>query len=237
MSVKDRARRALSLEEFDSFGAIYPEPVEKIILECPWDHQMVLRTLIQEPFGEITLHDNLQWTKPIIDAAVKNQKNMGINHPFIYLTVRHGLVNTEKDDEWHTDGFSMRISHLPEQNYVWVNSRPTQYVVKNFAFPKDFDPCRHNVHQFFADNISEDDQIQTAEPYTVYCLDPYVVHRRPKMPDNVMRTFVRVSFTPIPIMDKNNTTNIYLGNRYQEYDRDGVEEFRNKLEKYEVQKC
>lgn len=165
---------------------------------------------------------------PLIYEVHRHQENIGIRQPFCHITVRHGEVTSKKDDEWHVDGFSMNVSHLPEQNYIWVNKYPTEYIERRFDIPEDFNPRKHNIHLFFQDVI-EDEEIKTLDEETLYCLDPYIVHRRPEVPKGITRTFVRVSFCPMEIKDINNTQNPLLP---REYERDGVETFRENLERY-----
>jgi hypothetical protein len=185
--------------------------------------------IIKIPHHEFQIPEELKWLKNIIETCIKQQELIGIRQPYCYVTVRHGLVQSQQDDEWHTDGFSTAISHLPEQNYIISDSYPTEYVEKKIKFPNDFNPDKHNIHLYFNDIINDSD-IKIAKPNTLYLLDPYIIHRRSKnIPQNVVRTFVRISFTPIEIMDDNNTINPILPMR--KYNRDGVI-IRNKLTKY-----
>jgi len=57
-----------------------------------------------------------------------------------------------------------------------------------------------------------------------YCLrcEPYVIHRRPPNTQGIHRTFVRISFTPIEIMDINNTENPAIQTNYT---RDGIKDY------------
>jgi len=63
-------------------------------------------------------------------------------------------------------------------------------------------------------------------------MDPYVVHRRPPISNGVVRTFVRISFTPIEIPDVNNTPNPLIPT--QHYITDGVKSFREHLLDYDA---
>lgn len=160
--------------------------------------------------------------------------SIGVKHPFCYLTIRKGPVTSVTDDEWHVDGFSQTVTHLPEQNYIWVDDTPTEYL-NGFPIkiPNDFNPNRHNIHKFFQKEINEYNgalPIQYIEPKTLYCMDPYIIHRRPTISNNSLdRTFVRLSFTPIEIEDVNNTPNPLIPTNYT---RDGVKVMRDKLKNY-----
>lgn len=229
MNIKERSKIALNLEQYASINK--PEFVTTLDAECPLKRQYILRMLIKEPFSDFLIPKELQWATELVQESYKYQQSMGLEHPFCYLTIRHGIVETKTDEVWHVDGFSMQITHLPEQNYLWSNICSTEYLERNFPIPNDFDPKRHNIHLFFQSQITDNDKIKTMRKKGLYVLDPYVVHRRPPIPSRVIRTLVRVSFTPIEIADINNTPNPLLPRNYT---RDGVKVFRDKLVAYSV---
>lgn len=223
-----RAFKALSLEHY--FNANKIDELNHIPIDCPHDEQYVLRMLVKKPFVEFQLPKELHWMRSILLLSNANQLRLGINQPFCYVTVRHGVKQPKTNDVWHVDGFSMNITHLPEQNYIWTNVHPTEYVEKAFDFPMDFDPAKHNIHSFFANKIKDED-IKTCLPNILYGMDPYIIHRRPvNIPKDTLRTFVRISYTPIEIMDDNNTGNPLL--YMPPYHRDGIKDFRNSLIDY-----
>jgi hypothetical protein len=228
-SITDRSLSAIDLELFKSMRT--PEYCSYQELETPEKEQHLLRLLVEEPYSGLKVPEEFQWTLPIIKEAKRNQKRIGVKHPFVYLTIRHGIVKSEGDDVWHTDGFSMRFTHVPEQNYIWVDHTPTEFATKRIDIPSDFNPNFHNLHLFLQDILSDDDVASTANEGAIYAIDPYVVHRRPKSTFGKQRTFVRVSFTPIEIVDKNNAFNPEIPRHYT---RDGVTEFRDRLFRYLV---
>lgn len=225
----NRSLKALNLRQFNKINK--PLLIGSLELNTPEHRQYILRCLIKRPFEELALPNELEWVKPVVELALNNQKKMGIFQPFCYLTIRNGIVDTVTDDEWHVDGFSTAITHLPEQNYLWTSHTPTEYVIKKVDFPEDFDPMVHNVHNYIQDTMTVNDKVRQLKPKSVYCFDPYFIHRRPTLTQGLFRTFIRVSFTPIEINDVNNTYNPMLPTNYR---RDAVREFRNKLERYPV---
>ena len=224
-TIAERAQHPVSLKWFDDLN--FPEYISAVDLKPPKGSQYILRMLIKEPFAEFKIPDEYQWVKPMLIIAEANQKRSNIRHPFCYLTIRHGIVASENDDVWHTDGFSQTITHLPEQNYVWVNQFPTEYFAKEIQFPNDFDTFKYNVHLYLQDNSPA--VYHKVVSKNVYCLDPYVIHRRPKNSTGKQRTMVRISFTPIEIADVNNTSNPLI---YRNYTRDGIKIFRDNLQRY-----
>jgi hypothetical protein len=228
MTIKERAFKALNLQDYNSHNT--PEYSGDWKGSCPFDRQYILRCLIKKPFENFQLSDDLIWCSELIWKTEQNQKRLGIRQPFCYITVRHGLVESVTDDEWHVDGFSQTITHLPEQNYAWSNVCSTEYIVKPIEFPDDFDPLKHNIHLFFQDSITSEDKIHRMVQNSIYCFDPYIIHRHPQVPAGLVRTFVRVSYTPIEIIDKTNTQNPLLPTFAT---RDAVKDFRQSLVRYE----
>lgn len=204
-NMMSRSRRGVSIREFGQKNG--PVEVSQIKLSPPTERQYILRMLIDDPKGGLAIPPELKWIFPLYGQAYLFQSFMfGPVHPFAYVTIRHGEVTTKTDDVWHTDGFSVKKPHGPEHDYIWCSDSPTEFLPQAFTFPADFDPMKHNVHQYFQDHADESLKV-TGKPDTIYLTDPYVVHRR--APDNVgtFRTFVRVSFVPIEIEDNKNTPN------------------------------
>lgn len=220
--IAERARRILSVKEFEQ--TCHPEPVGTVYVEGPKEDVRILRMQIDPS----NLPSVVKWARPIVAAALHYQLCIvGVKHPFCYITIRHGEHFSETDDEWHVDGFSTQISHLPEQNYVWSNVDCTEFPASfRVRVPYTFNPNVHNLQTLIQRQIRKDAPVVSGVPCVIYCMDPYVVHRKPRLPVFHRRSFVRVSFTPIIINDKNNTPNP-LGEPYTP-PKDGVA-FRNSL--------
>lgn len=226
MNIYDRAHQLVSLDHFANTGE--PLLLGSIALRCPEQRQYILRMPIRIDGGNYLLPQSLLWLRKLIIAAGwHNHKWLGCDHDYCYVTVRHGIVDSVTDDEWHVDGFSTRVPHVPEQNYIWCSDTPTEYVPLCVNVPADFDPLVHNINTYLSARIGSARPVR-CDAGRVYCLDPYILHRRPPASTGTMRTFVRVSFVPIEIDDVNNTQNPLLPRRYS---RDGVQ-FRNTLLRY-----
>lgn len=226
-TIADRAKTIINLSQYLEINRA--EKVSFCDILSPEDSQYILRMIIREPNSDFKVPEKLKWVTPIINEANNYQKSVvKINHSFVYLTIRHGLVISEKDDEWHVDGFSMRINHIPEQNYIWSNIYPTEVVEKEFKIPENFNPLEHNIHSLFQKEDILPENIKTLEEKTIYCIDPYVFHRRPIFTKSFLRTFIRVSFVPIEINDINNTQNPLI---YRKYNFNGIK-FREGLQSF-----
>lgn len=224
-SIQERARRQVNLGEFASTGT--PDKLATISVAPPSQRQYILRMPVRVEGGGYYLPCEMEWVRPLFSAARKHQWGMDSDHPFCYITVRHGIVSSQTDDEWHTDGFSTRVPHVPEHNYVWCSEVGTEYVPLNVTFPSDFNPLLHNVNRYLQ-RFLDHKRVVSCEAQTLYCFDPYILHRRPPATSGMQRTFVRISFVPIEINDVNNTQNPALP---RVYDRDGVS-YRDSLVEY-----
>lgn len=167
----------------------------------PPDEQRVLRMMVRRPHGELILPPNLNWLEFPIRVATSFQKGFGLyDDRFVYVTVRCGEVTSKTDEIWHSDGFSMGIAQVPEQNYLWSDHTSTEYLEQGFDIPSDFDPMRHNIHAYFNDR-ADPDNIRAMDPGWMYLIDSYVVHRRPPRAAGLPRKMFRITFVPIEIRD------------------------------------
>lgn len=222
--IYDRAKRLLNTST--TFG-VNAESCGECSLSPPNEEQFILRMMIRTPDTNFKIPTELEWLRDTILACDKRQAANGIHNPFVYITVRHGYVQTTTDDLWHVDGFSTRVPHNPEQNYIWASDNPTEVLVQDIILPDDFNPLKHNIHMYFQDQ-AERSNIQTLDGNHLYVIDPYVIHRRPNLSKNVKRTFFRISFVPIEIEDDTCTVNPLIP-RLKPY---GREDIRNTLERY-----
>lgn len=206
-TIQQRAKGPLSM------GRSFGEPAELVdfdfsFLAPPQTEQHILRMMVQAPKSEgyLRIPAELEWLRRVITFCTIRQGRMEIHNQYIYVTVRHGIVRSVTDDLWHVDGFSMRTAHIPEQNYIWTSTSPTEVLDQSILLPPDFDPMRHNIHSYFQD-VAKEENTKALESGALYCIDPYVIHRRPKIQADLWRTFFRVSFVPIEIEDDTCTIN------------------------------
>lgn len=157
-NILNRSHRILNLFEYQDTGL--PTILGKLDLQCPFDDQYILRMAICVDGGLIQVPDELEWIRPMLYLALDDQALAGVYHPFIYVTVRHGIVRSQTDDEWHVDGFSTKVPSIPEQNYIWSNKNGTEYVPIRVHFPADFDTRIHNVNHFLQQFVNQDEIMQ-----------------------------------------------------------------------------
>lgn len=199
MDIFQRSNNHLNLTIFPVVkNDVISIPINGVDVNAPND-QYILRMMIRSPETTgFVIPPELQWIKEFVTFTNNLQNNLFRYHPYVYVTVRCGVVKSVTDDEWHVDGFSMRTPHVPEQNYIWSDSNSTEYLEQRFHIPHDFDPMRHNIHTFFQDNADES-KIKALPVNHISIIDPYVVHRRPVLPVGTVRKFFRISYVPIEI--------------------------------------
>lgn len=194
--------------------------------------QMVLRMLIKPRYGHFRIPRELGWLEHCVrDLAVIDHELTGIkpDHSWCYVTVRHGPLRTQTDDQWHFDGASFRVELIPERNYVWANHTGTEFKTGSIDWPSDFDPVRHNLFTYAAKALANE-PVQVTEAQNWYLLNPFCLHRRAPSARFDTRTFIRIAFTEIEGRDVNNTPNPLLYT--PTYGRDPVRSFRDKLIDY-----
>jgi len=199
--------RNLNLKDY----SYYEEPyrVSNIHFDNTPD-QYILRMMVKKPYGKLLIPEELDWLTGAILHCNYNQKQFNLfENSFIYITVRNGIVKSINDDEWHVDGFSMRVPHLPEQNYIWSDIYPTEYAAQSFNIPASFDPLKHNLHWLLQEQVQQK-SIQLFDKNQLTLIDPYIVHRRPIVPVGTKRNFFRVSYIPIEIEDDTCMQNLLM---------------------------
>lgn len=223
MSIIKRSKNIINLDEFKNFNE--PLSLGYFDLKLPKEDLRILRLAIRVEGGDFIIPPELLWIKPFFEKVLKYQREViQVEHSFCYITIRKGYVKTKTDDKWHLDGFSTRITHIPEQNYIWSSNNATEYVNQGFNIDKRFNPLINNINFYLEDNIIKEN-IKNFKEKNIYCIDPYILHRRPFLSENIYRTFIRISFVPIEINDINNTQNNKLPRNYT---KNGID-FRNNL--------
>lgn len=198
----------------------------------PQESQFILRMLLQPKYcNGLYIPSEVNWLSDIIkQISFFDQVFTGIEDNWVYITVRHGDAAEFNDNQWHFDGASFKTETIPERDYIWCSHSPTEYKTGDITLPSDFDPIKHNIFNFVADEL-RDEPIKTIESKQWYLLNPFCFHRCPRIVKGISRTFIRVSFIDVELRDSNNTQNPFLPT--DAYGRDAVKTFRNLLSNYQ----
>lgn len=193
----------------------------------------VLRLIISDGSYNLHLPEQLAPLKDFISEQCNYHRQYYPvnNNPYIYITVRttDGDCYYQTAQDWHVDGFqgSSTVRHIPEQDIVWSNCNPTEFSIKPM-FCEGLNPSKHSIVNFFNTNINNDD-VYTGVPNGVYLLTPYNIHRVSVEPFLQKRVFVRLTFSPVPIVDSTNTPNpcIKVEERYRRDVRDFLWDYKS----------
>lgn len=100
-----------------------------------------------------------------------------------------------------------------EHSYILTSSPPTEFCLQPF-FLKHLDESKHNFFLEF-DKQAKDVNIYNSLPWHLYLIDPYMVHRTPKIMQNTNRIFVRVTYAFTELQHPKNTVNpLFEGQEY-----------------------
>jgi hypothetical protein len=226
-NIKNRYKNNISLKYFNNENE--PEYIGKIDnnFKIPNHYINILRMLISEDGKNFIIPKEINFLKYFLDVILKHQKINGFKNKYCYVTIKNNVNENYDNDVWHTDGFSMKVKHKPEQNYIFCSSNPTEYVLQKIKFPIDFNPQIYNVHKYIQKRIVN--KIMKIDDNTLYCIDPYVIHRRPQL-KGLNRFFIRITFSNIEINDINQTQNPKF---LKKYTLNGYK-FREKLLDYDI---
>lgn len=139
---------------------------------------------------ELCIPPRLEQFWPLIEKVrdLYFEKNgpLGWGHRYVYLTVKHMLVNP---GFWgnrggaHCDGFG-----TTDMNWIWYDKNPTEFNVKNFQVSSD----EHISLKQFEEQWSHENTV-TYPAFHLLELNPFVVHRVAAVTRYDMRTFVKIS--------------------------------------------
>lgn len=174
----------------------------------------VLRLLIKTPGSVVRLPLELQPVKSFISDQINYHRQHYPNNKdcFVYVTVRTTEPNQcyyETAKDWHVDGFQgSRIDrHKIEQDFIWSNVNPTEFTLTPM-FLENLNVTKFNVLEYM--NQSVEGQVYSGVERGVYVVTPYNIHRVSHKPFTERRVFIRLTFSPVPIIDQTNTPNPML---------------------------
>jgi hypothetical protein len=184
----------------------YGLPPEKFKEFRPrWDEYMhYLYLPVVMPAGEeaprfvgesyIRLPPNLEWIRPVVEA-VCIEEGVDVRPQYVYVTARRGYAspgNPLNRPGWHADGFGTN-----DVNYIWSDRWPTRFAYGEFIGISDDHVKSAEQFEWQVTHNPERIRIVHGEPFTVYRLDPSVIHATPIIePPGGDRSFFKISVSP-----------------------------------------
>lgn len=185
---------------------------------------------------EIYLPKELLYLKNFIEMCCiyETSFNDRFDDLFAHITVDYKQVKageTQRVEGWHVDGFQgakFPIKHEIEHSYLWASVEGTEYCVQPF-FISHIDDSKYLIFKEFEKQAREENVIKALDE-NIYIIDPYMIHRSPRVHENMSRLIIRLTFEYQKLLDPNDTHNTALHFKVPyKYD------IRNRLGEYKVE--
>lgn len=192
--------------------------LDEDMINCPVN---VLRMPLKYPKSSTFLTDGSEYRipyelsslLPLIKRVAEYEAFINTNHNdmFCHITFDHSEVKANEYHRFpgfHGDGIQgtkLTPKINVEHSYIVTTNPATEFCLQPF-FLKHLDESKHNYF-FEFDKQAKKENILRSLPNHLYLIDPYMVHRTPKIKKNVARTFVRITYAHTELQHPKNTYN------------------------------
>ena len=213
-----------SLDKFKN--ATTPIEVAEFKLAESFGDYRCLHLLIQQGGGEILLPEevdrkDLRW---LIDVTQVFAGGMG--YPYLYLTVDTLFVEagkTQRSPGWHVDclqGDEVPVKKPSQLTFSWSDTLPMEYADQSFELPDYVSMSEHNIFDCLAQCVRPE-SIRQCKAGVLYAINTYCVHRSAVAEEATERTFLRLSYTHVPITNTQMTVNPLMDYNYPIHSTEG----------------
>lgn len=238
-------------QPFDLEQYLYPRlPIDMGLMEeneyqCDIN---VLRMPLKFPGTNYKIPVELKSLFPLISRVAEYEAFINPNHKDCFCHITYDKSNVGAGEfhrypGFHGDGVQgtkINTKVIIEHSYILVTSPPTEFCLQPF-FLQHLDEAKHN---FFLelDKQAKECNIYGSLPGHLYLIDPYMVHRTPRITSPVDRIFVRITFAFTELQHPKNTVNpMFNGQQYEKRidirERLVRNEFQVPLHLYGLTKC
>lgn len=212
-------------QPFDLEQYLYPRPpidmglVEDEEFACDFN---VLRMPLKFPGTEYRIPDELIGMMPLLARVAEYEAFINARHNdcFCHITFDRSVVPAGQFHRYpgfHGDGVQgtkITPKALIEHSYIFVTDPPTEFCLQPF-FMTHLDEAKHNFFKEF-DKQARECNVYGALPNHLYLIDPYMVHRTPKIVVPVNRVFGRITYAFTELQHPKNTINpMFQGQEYE----------------------
>jgi hypothetical protein len=157
----------------------------------------------------------------LIRRVAEYEKFINPDHDktFAHVTIDLSMVKAgtfHRYPGFHGDGIQgtkLTPKVCVEHSYIATSSPPTEFCLQPF-FLKHLDEAKHNYFLEF-DRQARDSNVYGSIPDHLYLIDPYMVHRTPKITMDTLRLFVRITYAFTELQHPKNTINpLFKGQKY-----------------------
>jgi hypothetical protein len=208
---------------------IYPRPPIDMGLSAPihGGAPNVLRMPLKFPGTEYRVPRAMEALLPLIQRVAEYEKflstDSGVDSDTTFCHITSDFSNVDvggyhRYPGFHGDGIQgtkLTPKVYVEHSYIITSSPPTEFCLQPF-FLKHLDEAKHNYFLEF-DRQAKEANVYGSIPYHLYLIDPYMVHRTPKIKRRTSRWFLRITYAFTELQHPKNTINpLFAG---QEYDK------------------
>lgn len=212
-------------QPFDLTQYLYPRPpidmglVEESLYKCDVN---VLRMPLKFSGTMYGIPEELKSLTGLIKRVAEYEAFINPNHEkmFCHITYDRSVVmpgQYHRFPGFHGDGIQgtkLTPKVNVEHSYILATSPPTEFCLQPF-FLKHLDEAKHNFFLEFDKQAHECNVYRSLSGH-LYLIDPYMVHRTPKIAEQVERTFVRITYAFTELQHPKNTVNpMFEGQKYQ----------------------
>jgi hypothetical protein len=173
----------------------------------------VLRMPIKFPNTEYRVPKECKFLMPLIKRAANYESFINPRHDecFTHITFDKATIDGgqyHRFPGFHVDGLQgaklspkTRIEH----SYILVSAPATEFCLQPF-FVNHLDEAKHNFFLEF-DKQAKETNVYSSLPNHLYLVDPYMVHRSPKITSAINRVVVRITYAFTELKHPKNTIN------------------------------
>lgn len=188
-------------------------PIDMGLTELNSPAVNVLRMPLKFPGTTYQLPAELDCLKGLIQRVASYEAviNPYYQETFCHLTFDKSIVEPgtyHRFPGWHGDGIQgTRLTPKIniEHSYILSSAPPTEFCLQPF-FLKHLDEAKHNFF-YECDKQAREVNIFKSLPNHLYLIDPYMVHRTPKILETTERIFLRITYAFSELQHPKNTIN------------------------------
>jgi len=202
---------------------LYPRPPIDMGLTAPIHGGCpnVLRMPLKFPGTIYKIPRQLEALEPLIQRVAEYEKFINKDHDSCFSHITCDFSNVSSGEYhrfpgFHGDGIQgTKLSPKVnvEHSYILTWDPPTEFCLQPF-FLKHLDEAKHNYFLEF-DRQAKEVNLYGTIPYHLYLIDPYMVHRTPKIKQRTSRLFLRITYAFTELQHPKNTINpLFDGQEY-----------------------
>lgn len=210
----DNIAYASLFKPFNLNQYLYPRPpVDLGLADVPKDCANVLRMPLKFPGTNYRIPRQLRSLEETIKRIAEYEAFINPNHANCFSHITYDLSDVEADTYhrfpgFHGDGIQgtkLTPKVNVEHSYILTTAPPTEFCLQPF-FLKHLDEAKHNFFLEF-DRQAKEANVYGSLPNHFYLIDPYMVHRTPRIKSKVNRLFIRITYAFTELQHPKNTIN------------------------------